>query len=275
MKISILMSVFNGERFIRQAVESLLSQTYRDFEWLIVDDASTDQTPTILNRLSQQDPRIRVTRNEMNLGLTKSLNRALAQAQGGYVARMDADDIALPERLEKQVAFLDTHPDVGIVGTAYQFVDAHGNVIGERHPSTQDAQLRHKLIRHNPFLHSSVMVRRVLLHQVNGYDEHYRRAQDYDLWMRLASLTKLANLPDMLMQKRFTTEMISYTREREQIRAALRVRFLAIRRRQYPLLCLVYLIKPFFATILPAHIVRLVRIHFFDQKMYSHNSRTN
>ncbi|MBI5793659.1 glycosyltransferase [Candidatus Uhrbacteria bacterium] len=267
-RVSILISVWNSERSVRAAVQSLLDQTYRDFELLIVDDGSSDQTPTILNQLSQRDPRVRIITNETNLGLTRSLNLALGQAQGVLIARMDADDIALRDRLQKQVAFLDTHPDIGIVGTAYQFIDTHDQVIGERHPDTQDAQLRHSLIRFNPFLHSSVMMRRELLDRVHGYDEIYRRAQDYDLWMRLSPLTKLANLTDILMQKRFTTGMISYAREREQIRSALRVRWHAIRGHQYPWWCLFFLVKPLLATILPASVVRLVRIHLYRQTLY-------
>ncbi|MFA4845408.1 MAG: glycosyltransferase [Patescibacteria group bacterium] len=279
-KLSILMSVWNGERYLRTAVESLLAQTYQEFELLIVNDASSDRTSQILHELSQQDPRVRIITNKTNLGLTRSLNRALQDIQSDYVARMDADDIALPDRLEKQVAFLESHPDVGIVGTAYQFIGADNDVIGahrrssriyggqERHPPTQDAQLRRVLIRYNPFLHSSVMIRKTLLDRVHGYDETYHRAQDYDLWMRLSPLTRLANLPDVLMQKRFTTVMISYAKEREQIRSALRVRWNAIRRRQYPWWCCVYLTKPFFATILPASVVRFVRIHIFKQHMY-------
>ena len=226
MRVSVLMSVFNGERFVREAVLSILNQTFADFELLIVDDASTDATVGILHDLAQQDNRIHVLTNTTNLGLTKSLNIALRsafspsneasadrQAQGALIARMDADDIALPSRLEKQVAFLTKHPDIGMIGTAYQYIDATGNVVGEKHPPTTNEILHHSLIRFNPFLHSSVIVRKTLLDRVQGYNETFRRAQDYDLWMRLAPLTLFANLPEMLMQKRFTTTMISYSRE--------------------------------------------------------------
>ena len=262
------MSVWNGERYLRTDVESLLAQTYRDFELLVVNDASTDQTPTILSQFAQQDPRIRIITNSINLGLTKSLNRALKETQSDFIARMDADDIALPTRLQKQVAFLDAHPDVGIVGTAYQFINDAGDLVGEKHPPTQDHALRRALIRFNPFLHSSVMVRKTLLDRVHGWDETYRRAQDYDLWMRAAPLTKLANLPEVLMQKRFTIGMISYAKEREQIRSALRVRLLAIRRKQYRIWSMIFLVKPFLAIILPASVVRFVRIHLFKQHLY-------
>ncbi|TAL50348.1 glycosyltransferase [Patescibacteria group bacterium] len=268
MKVSVLMSVYNGERFIREAVVSLLGQTFRDFELLIVDDGSSDATPQILEELTAQDTRCRVITNPTNIGLTKSLNIALRQAQGDYVARMDTDDVALPQRLEKQVLFLDTHQEVGIVGTAYQFIDNAGNVIGETSPPIADQDLRRVLIRANPFLHSSVIIRKTVLDRVQGYNETFRRAQDYDLWMRLSLLTKLANLPDILMQKRFTTGMISFRKEREQIRFALRVRWNALRRRQFPWWTTVFLIKPFLATILPSSFVRFVRIYIYQQDMY-------
>lgn len=267
-KVSVLMSVHNGERFVRDAVLSLLAQTYHDFELLIVDDASTDGTHNILEELAAQDQRIRVLTNSTNLGLTRSLNVALRETNSELVARMDADDIALPHRLEKQVTFLESHPGVGIVGTWYQFIDGAGRIVGEQHPPIQDAELHRALIRSNPFLHSSVMLRWDLLDHVHGYDERCRRAQDYDLWMRCAPLTKLANLPEVLLQKRFTTGMISYTREREQITSALRIRLAALRRGQYPWWCAIFLLKPTLATILPAPVIRFIRIHVFGQHAY-------
>lgn len=267
-EVSIIMSVYNGEAYMRQAVESLLAQTYREFELLIVDDASTDGTRWILEELAAQDGKIRIITNPTNLGLTRSLNLALRQTHSDLIARMDADDVALPTRLEKQVAFLDTHPDVSLVGTWYQLIDDDGHVIAEKHPPTDDAAILHALPRYNPFLHSSVMVRRTLLDEVNGYDETYRRAQDYDLWLRLSPRTRLANLPEILMQKRFTPTMVSYASEREQLRLAVRARWQAIRRKQYAAGCLVYLVKPLIASLLPSWIVHLVRIHVFGQRAY-------
>ncbi len=227
MRVSILLSVYNGKRYVAHALESLLAQTYRDFELLVVDDGSTDGSAKILHELARRDARIRIITNEKNIGLARSLNRALGASQGEYVARMDADDVALPERLEKQVAFLDANPGVGIVGTAYRFINDAGEATGGKHPLTDSRPLKQALIRHNPFLHSSVMICKHLLNRVGGYDPSYHRAQDYDLWMRVVPLCELANLPEILMQKRFTTDMISYAREREQIRCALRVSYLS------------------------------------------------
>lgn len=268
MKVSVILSVYNSQHFIADAVESILTQTYRNFELIIIDDGSTDGTRKMLTEIAQMDTRVRILTNETNIGLTRSLNRALQEAHGNYIARMDADDIAFPNRLERQVAFLDARPEVGIVGATYQFINDAGQVIEEKHPPIYDRELRRALIRYNPFLHSSVMIRKELLDRVSGYDESFQRAQDYDLWMRLSPLCELANLPETLMQKRFTTHMVSYAREREQIRFALRVRLSAIARGQYPTRCLIFLIKPFLATILPSSLVRLARVHIFGQKMY-------
>lgn len=270
MIISVLMSVYNGERYVREAIESILTQTYRDFEFVIVDDGSTDHTSKILTELSKTDTRIKILTNEQNIGLTASLNKALRHARGIYLARMDADDVALSQRLEEQVTFLKAHPDIGMLGTAYAWIDERGNVIGQRDVLTKPHELHRALIRTNPFLHGSIMIRKELLDHVQGYDESYKKAQDYDLWLRLSSTCQFANLPDVLMQKRMTKGMISFQGERSQIRYALRARIEALRRKDYPLWCAIYLVKPFLASILPLKIVRFARVHLFRQTIYKH-----
>jgi len=266
------MSVYNGERFLKQAIQSILSQTYGDFEFIIIDDGSTDRTPEILRTLAHQDERIKIITNQTNLGLTKSLNKAISQAQGKFIARMDADDIAVPKRFERQIEYIETHPEVGIVGCAYEFIDESGAVIGEKHPPLTNKKIKRILIRFNPFLHSSVIMRKSVLDQVSGYDKNYYKAQDYDLWLRAAKITELANLPEILMQKRFTKNMISFKTEREQIRFALKARQAALKRQQYPVWNLIFFLKPFLATILPLPIVRFIRVHIFKQKMYAHKA---
>lgn len=266
------MSVYNGERYVKEAVKSILAQTYRDFEFLIVDDCSTDKTSTILQDLTKQDPRVHVIKNPINLGLTKSLNKILKQAQGIFVARMDADDIALPERLEKQLQFLENDPRVDIVGTAYAWIDEQGNVLGQKNVPCSHQEIHKTLIQANPFLHGSILIRKSTLDATNGYNEHYKKAQDYDLWLRLSSTCRFANLPEVLMQKRMTKNMISFNNEREQIQFALNARLDAIKRGDYAFWCSIYLIKPFLATILPTKLVRHIRVHLFGQKIYSHPS---
>jgi len=201
-RVSVVMSVYNGERYLRQAVESILDQTFTDFEFIIVDDGSSDGTWNILN--GYVDPRIRLVRNEENIGLTKSLNKGLALARGQYVARMDADDVSLPERLEKQVSFLDAHAKVGVVGTSYwELTPAN-----ERRPMAvplTDMGIRFYLLFHNAFAHSSVTARKAVLERVGRYDPALPYAQDYDLWTRVAAVSQLANLSHRLLLLRTGT----------------------------------------------------------------------
>jgi len=270
MKISVLMSVYNDERFLRTAVLSILNQTAKDVELLIVDDASADASPSILHELAQRDGRIRILTNHTNLGLTKSLNIALTHAQGAFIARLDADDIALPNRLEAQVAFLTSHPDIDVLGTAYVWIDENGNVIG-RPPIVTDPEELHRLLpRTNPFLHSSIMLRKDVLNQVHGYNVFYKKAQDYDLWLRLAPTHKFTNLPEVLTQKRLTKEMVSFKSERSQLRYAVRARLASLSRGDYPLWYFISIVKPFIASILPLPIVRWVRVYLFNQTHYVH-----
>ena len=190
------MAVYNGEKYLRQAVESILHQTFTDFEFIIVDDGSTDTTPAILD--AYHDPRIVRLRNVRNLGLTESLNRAIAQARGRYLARQDADDASYSTRLEKQVYFLQAHPEVGLLGTGYDIMDANGCVIGQALPFTDNATLQHTLVRRNCFGHGSVMMRQEVLARIGGYSHEVGSLEDYDLWLRLAECTSLANLSESL-----------------------------------------------------------------------------
>ena len=160
-----------------------------------------------------RDARLRV-RAAAAHGLTRSLNRALGLARAALVARLDADDLALPERLARQRAFLAAHPDVGLLGTAAREVDPTGAPVRHVPPPADDAALRRALIRANPFVHSSIMARRALLARAGGYDERLAVAQDYDLWMRLAGLTLLANLAEVLVVRRLRPGAVSVSARR-------------------------------------------------------------
>lgn len=194
-KVSVLMTVYNGARYLREAVESILNQTFTDFEFIIVDDGSTDETPAILD--GYHDPRIVRLCNGRNLGLMRSLNRGLEVARGVYIARQDADDCSYLIRLEHQVAFLDAHPEVGLLGSAYDVMDAQGQVVDRVAPPTDNVTLQRMLVRHNRFCHGSIMMRRNLLEQVGGYWE-MPAVEDYELYLRVAERTLLANLVEPL-----------------------------------------------------------------------------
>ena len=156
-KVTVLMPVYNGEKYLEEAIDSVLAQTLPDFEFLIIDDGSTDKTPQILK--SYTDTRLRLF-HQNNRGLTRSLNKGIQFSGGEYVARMDADDIALPERLEKQVKFLDEHPEIGVVGSFHCEVSASlQKSIVKKFP-TEDSAIRKTLIKENPFSHPTVIMRK-------------------------------------------------------------------------------------------------------------------
>jgi len=248
------MGVYNGERFVAGAVESILAQTFRGFEVIVVDDGSTDDTAGILEGFD--DARLRVLRQQ-NSGLSAALNRAIGESRGEYIARMDADDISCPARLERQVEFLDAHPDVGMVGTAYHEIDAYGKVLGTKVFPTDDADLRRTLIRFNPFFHGSVVLRRMVFDRVGPYRDGL--SQDYDLWFRVASRFRVANLSAPLTMRRYDGANASIRRETEQIWQAVRARWGAIRRGEYSIWNLLHLVRPLTVLLLPSPIRLRVR----------------
>lgn len=256
VRVSVLMSVRDGMPWLKDAIGSVLSQTFADFELVVVDDGSGDGTAAYLASLG--DPRVRVRRQEP-AGLTASLNRALALSRASLVARLDADDLAVPERLARQVAFLDAHPGVGLLGSAAREVDPEGREVRVVRPPVEDAAIRRALIRSNPFVHSSVVVRRTVLDRAGGYDERLAVAQDYDLWMRLAAFGKLANLPDVLVVRRLLPGRISATRDDERLRTEARVRWRAVRRGDYPWWCVAFAARPALALAVPARLRRRLR----------------
>jgi len=215
-KVSVLMAVYNGERFLRQALASIYGQTYQDFEVVVVDDASTDRTADIL--LQMKDSRTVIHRNDANLGLTKSLNIGLQQCRGDYVARMDADDVSHLGRLKRQVQFLERHRDIALVGSSYYRIDAEGIVAAHIEVPTDDDQIREMMRQKCAFGHGTVTVRRNVLVECGGYDERFACAQDYDLWLRISEKYKLANLSEPLYCWRSTPQCISNARTQEQKR---------------------------------------------------------
>lgn len=218
-KVSVLMPVYNGERYLAQAVESILNQTFTDFEFVILDDCSTDSTPAILDRYT--DSRIVRLRNDTNLGITRSLNRLLDSARGEYLARMDADDIAYPDRLAKQVAQMDADPQLGLLGTRYVIVDEEGkSIYGE--PSPPDAarveNFGWSLLWMTAVQHPTAMMRRSVLDRHNlRYDPEYETAEDYDLWTRIGHVSRVGRLHDPCLDYRVFSQSISNTRRAKQI----------------------------------------------------------
>lgn len=208
-QITVLMPVYNGERYLREAIESILGQTYIDFEFLIIDDGSIDNSLNIID--SYNDQRINVVRNERNIGVAASLNRGLDVAKGKYIARMDADDISHFIRLEKQVKFLDSHPEIPMVGAQTQTIDQEGKIKSSRETkfSTENIGIRWSLMFDNSFSHSSVMFRReVIWDQFFGYDVGKIACEDFDLWSRVVEKYAVQNLPQILIMHRIHPESV-------------------------------------------------------------------
>ena len=211
-RIDVIMSVYNGKRFLRQAIESVLNQSYPNFKFIIVDDGSKDNSVDIIN--SFHDERIELIRNEKTLGLTKSLNKALRIADGKYVARQDADDVSLPDRFESQVNFLEKHPEVDVLGTSIYLIDDKGTNIGKRTPyPTPSKQI---FLDRNEVFHGSAMIRRDALQGVGGYGELFRYSQDYDLWLRIATQNNIRNLKTPLYSFRMHNSSVSLKKTKEQ-----------------------------------------------------------
>lgn len=196
--VSVLLPVHNGARYLEGAVRSILNQTHRDLELLVLDDGSTDGSGEMARALG--DSRVRVMRSERNLGLPATLNRGLGAARGEIVARQDADDLSHPKRLERQVRFLELNPEVGLVGTQAWVIDEHGRCLGSVEHACEHECLVWELLFDNAFKHTSVAFRRDLVAKSHGgYDTAWPYNQDYDLWVRLAPTTRLANLPERLV----------------------------------------------------------------------------
>lgn len=256
--VSVLLSIYNGADRLAQSLDSIFTQTWSDFEVIAVNDASTDETGRILKSWQAQHPRLRIVTNETNLGLTRSLNRGLRCARGAYIARQDADDIWLPQKLEKQMAFLRSHPHCGLVGCYYLNRSAGGDVRFTL-PQT-DSEIKHLIFRRNPFGHSCVLIRHELLRRVNGYNERVYYGQDRDLWFRLMPLTRFANLPEFLCIRR-AEHTLSTRHTRAQMWQGIKTRCTYLRRYRAPLHNYLYLAEPLLIIITPAWLKRAARRH--------------
>lgn len=215
--VSVLMSAARADTQLAVAIQSILDQTFRDLDFIIVDDSGNGVVASTLG--SYRDARIRPIVNDANLGLTASLLRGLHHCSGTYIARMDADDIAHPDRIGRQVRFMDGHPEVGLVGTNITLIDDAGADIGRiAYPQT-DIEIRWRLVLANPFAHPTVMFRRALLAAGMVYDVAYATAQDFALWQKMLDVTQGANMPDELLRYRVGSSNVTHTKRKVQLDA--------------------------------------------------------
>jgi glycosyltransferase involved in cell wall biosynthesis len=215
--ISVCMPVYNAERYVAEAIESILSQTFRDFEFLIIDDGSTDRSLTIIEQYAAVDKRIRLSSGP-NAGYVVRLNEMLEQARGDLIARIDADDIALSDRFARQVEFLRSHPEVDVVGGSQECIDSNGYLLAVWHaPQEHDEIEERALAGAGPISHPCVMMRRKAVLDVGGYRVEMMPAEDFDLWLRMGERGRLANLPDLIMRYRVHESSVTNLLEPRQI----------------------------------------------------------
>lgn len=228
-RVTIVMPVYDAEAYLKQALESILEQAFGDWELIAIDDGSRDGSRSILDHFAATDPRIKLLSNTTNLGIVETLNRGWREARGQYIARLDADDVALPNRLSRQVEFLDEHPAVALVGSAAIRIDSDGRHLSIAQVPTSNRGIKATLPRHNCFNHPSVMLKRAALEAVGGY--RFDHVEDYDLWLRLSERFDLANLTEPLILYRIHAGQVSLRALEEQVCRALAVRVAARRRR--------------------------------------------
>lgn len=214
-KISVVMSVYNGEKYLRESIESILQQTFSDFEFIIINDGSTDQTKEILE--FYKDSRIRLI-HQGNKGLTKSLNKGIKLAKGEYIARQDADDISYPKRFEKQIAYMASNADIALCGT---WVKIFGTLDTEWHYPLSHDEISCKHLFENSLAHSSVIIRNSIIKKHNlFYDETLKTSQDYDLWVRISQNHRIANLNELLLKHRLHETNVGKIKKTDQIHSA-------------------------------------------------------
>lgn len=212
-RVSVLMPVYNAQRYLSEALDSVLAQTYDDFELIAVDDGSTDRSPRILQGYAKRDGRLRVIRRP-NRGIVAALNDGLAQSRGELIARMDGDDTCSPARLEKQIALLDGRPDVVAVGTWATLTDPYGSPTGEQRPAIDHAAIDATLMQGDgsSIIHATTVIRRGALTAVGGWRAEYNWVEDLDLFLRLAEVGKLANVAEDLYRYRRHMDCVCFNR---------------------------------------------------------------
>jgi glycosyltransferase involved in cell wall biosynthesis len=219
--VSVVISCYNAEKYVEIAVQSIINQTYKNLEIFITDDCSTDSTYILLEKLAAKDGRIVLLRNEKNLKLAKSLNNMIALAKGKYIARMDADDISMPKRIEKQVAVLEKYPEYAMCGTNAWVIDEKGKRIRQFKKPLSNEELNIAKYCTCPFCHPSVLIKTVIF-KTFKYNEEFDVAQDYELWFRILSQYKAMNIAEYLLEYRKYPESTGGSLRQKQIETDIR-----------------------------------------------------
>ena len=217
-RVSVVIPAYNAQRYLRESVESVLQQSFKDFECIVVDDGSTDRTPAIIDELAARDPRVRRLTIEHG-GIVKGLNAGVEAARGQYIVRTDADDICLPNRFERQVRFLDDHPDCVLAGSKVTLVDPYNSTLWDVEVKANHEQIEAELLRGNGWavIHPSTLLRRDAMLAVGGYRAEYEWVEDLDLFLRMGQIGRLANLQEPLLRYRQHFASVNRTRLELQV----------------------------------------------------------
>ncbi len=214
-KISVLLPVYNGEKYLKESIDSILQQTFSDFELLVISDGSTDESHRIIE--SYTDKRIRFIKNEKNKGLIFTLNRGLGEARGKYIARMDQDDISIPSRLQEQYDFLERNTGVALVGGWAEIIDENNNHLGYKRLPSEYFLIKFELLFRNPFIHSTIFFRKEIIQRLGGYNKDYEHAEDYELYSEMSDKYKIVNLPKILLKFRVHSQSIGQVSKTKKI----------------------------------------------------------
>ena len=264
MKLAVLMAVYNNADTLKDCINSILNQSLKDFQFVIVNDASTDESNQILTHYAKTDSRIKLLKNKHQMGLTSSLNKGLKIIKTKYVARMDADDISLNRRLEKQLNSLESHPKVTLLGTAVHLINQNGKILKLKNHPVDHQHIKKVALSYCPFIHPTWMIRRSTLLELKGYHPDFPYAQDYELALRIIAKYKTANLAEPLLKYRVNYhQAISFKHQKSQERLAIKARFLALTKYGYPWSESWKLIKPALSSLIPVTIKHKIYQNFY------------
>lgn len=223
--VSVLMPVYNAGKFFRECLDSILAQSFADFELIVCDDASCDDSAAILAEYAARDPRVKVLRNERNMGIARTRNRLLGSLPDDcrYIALMDADDVCLPDRLERQLAFLESHPEVGGVGSGLEIIDENSQSTGSRSYPTSPADIRRIMPLRDVLAQPAMMLRRAAVDEIGGYNPECVCCSDYEYWLRMLEKYDFANLPEPVLRYRMSSTQLKQSKLKLTLRTTLKL----------------------------------------------------
>lgn len=253
--VSVVMPVYNDQRFLQESLLSIRNQTYKNLEFIIVNDGSSDKSAEIITNNALEDKRI-IAINQNHSGLTKAFNKGISISRGNLIAIQDSDDVSLPERIEKEIEFLSKNEEYGLVGSRWRLIDEHGRALEQMVPFlNSDKQLRNHIFSFNPFCHSSFMLRREVIDKIGDYNENFLYAQDYHFIIRIMRHFKVYNLDDVLVLKRRHSGAISVKYTKKQFFYIIKAKKFAINYLRLPWIFKLKLLKDIIVYLMPDRVL--------------------